>query len=229
MGAFFAIYWLARLDIDGAKGFTFGVDPKTWQPREQADEDREDNSYKLRTRQALAAQAIASESPHDPHAIFFAQTPAERMQTFYKAADWTRLAELMVSAGLLRHNSAASGTREEFTVDAERMAGMLALTAFHDIMKVHTLLPTVQRQHAPYHGFGQGSIINDHDLALGYILEHYGSSLPSYAMLPEALQRTIRFSTVKMGFNHGWLVQVRFAIQPTYTCMALTQALTYTD
>ena len=49
--------------------------------------------------------------------------------------------------------------------------------------------------------------INDHDVALGYILEHFAPCLPSYAMLSSSLQATIRFCTVKLGFNHGWLVQ----------------------
>jgi hypothetical protein len=65
----------------------------------------------------------------------------------------------------------------------------------------------VQRQHAPYDGFQEGDRINDHDLALNYVLEHYGGALPSFARLPPAMKRVIRFTQSKLGFNHGWLVQ----------------------
>ena len=41
----------------------------------------------------------------------------------------------------------------------------------------------------------------------GYVLDFYGGSLPSFAALPAAQQRSVRFTQSKMGFNHGWLVQ----------------------
>ena len=39
----------------------------------------------------------------------------------------------------------------------------------HDIMKVEALLPKVDAKHGPYEGFKEGVVINDHDVALGYV------------------------------------------------------------
>ena len=44
-------------------------------------------------------------------------------------------------------------------------------------------------------------------MALGYVLEHFSDCLPSFKGLGPALQRTVRFTQVKINFNHGWLVQ----------------------
>ena len=52
-----------------------------------------------------------------------------------------------------------------------------------------------------------GDVINDHDIALAYVLDHFPDSLPSFAMLPPEQQKSVRFTQSKMGFNHGWLVQ----------------------
>ena len=84
---------------------------------------------------------------------------------------------------------------------------MLALTAIHDIMKIEAMLPTVGKEHAPYLGYKEGEKINDHDAALGYVLEYDVEAFPSFDMLPEAHQNSIRFTQAKLGFNHGWLVQ----------------------
>ena len=84
---------------------------------------------------------------------------------------------------------------------------MLALTAIHDIMKIEALLPRVLPEHAPYHGYGSGESIKDHDLALGYVLECDPSALPSFEGLKQAQQRAVRFTQAELGFNHGWLVQ----------------------
>ena len=102
-------------------------------------------------------------------------------------------------------------------IDTERMVGMLAHTAMHDVMKIQALLPTVQPAHAPYCGFGAGAVINDHDVALGYVLEHFSSALPSYGMLSSELQRTIRFCTIKIAFNHGWFVQAEAPPGPLFS------------
>lgn len=40
-----------------------------------------------------------------------------------------------------------------------------------------------------------------------YVLEHFAESLPSFYALPEAQQKSVRFTQSKMAFNHGWLVQ----------------------
>ena len=52
-----------------------------------------------------------------------------------------------------------------------------------------------------------GDVINDHDIALAYVLDHFPDLLPSFAMLPPEQQKSVRFTQSKMGFNHGWLVQ----------------------
>ena len=84
---------------------------------------------------------------------------------------------------------------------------MLALTAFHDVMKVEALLPRVEPEHAPFEGFKANDVINDHDIALGYVLTHHAHMLPSFEAMSAADQHTIRFTQSKMSFNHGWLVQ----------------------
>ena len=84
---------------------------------------------------------------------------------------------------------------------------MLALTAFHDVMKVEALLPKVAAEHAPYLGFKEGDVINDHDIALGYLLDHYSHLLPSFTGLTPENRKSVRFTQSKMSFNHGWLVQ----------------------
>ena len=84
---------------------------------------------------------------------------------------------------------------------------MLVLTAIHDIMKVEALLPSVQPEHAPYQGFAALDKINDHDQAIGYVLDYFGDCLPSFKALPLEQRRVVRFTQAKLQFNHGWLVQ----------------------
>merc|ERR1712176_1002199 len=74
-------------------------------------------------------------------------------------------------------------------------------------MKIEALLPTVQKEHAPYHGFAAGDKIRDHDAALGYVLQYDPDSLPSYSYLPPEQRRVVCFTQAELGFNHGWLVQ----------------------
>ena len=52
-----------------------------------------------------------------------------------------------------------------------------------------------------------GSVINDHDAALAYVLQHDPNALPCYAALPPAQRHAVRFTQAELGFNHGWLVQ----------------------
>lgn len=52
-------------------------------------------------------------------------------------------------------------------VNVERTMAQLALTAFHDVMKVEALLPRVEECHNDFCGFKAGDVINDHDIALG--------------------------------------------------------------
>jgi len=171
IGALFCVYWLARIGIDGERGFSFGVDDE-WLPCEP--------------------------SPPDPNDSI----ELEKRREFYEKQEWAQLQELLVDSSMLERN--AEG---HVRVVPERMGAALALTAFHDVMKVEALLPVVHRDHAPYNGFKEGDKINDHDLALAYVLDFYGSSLPSFAALSPSQQRSVRFTQSKMAFNHGWLVQ----------------------
>ena len=59
------------------------------------------------------------------------------------------------------------------------------------------------------HAFGYvycqaGDVINDHDIALGYVLDFHSHLLPSFVAMREHDQKTIRFTQSKMSFNHGW-------------------------
>ena len=186
VGAFFAVYWLMRIGIDGERGFSFGVDDETWQPLTM---EQMNNSG--------SADSKAQErwKNMDPQAVFFAMNPSQRAIAFYQNTRWDRLLGLMVEAGLIERESAVAGHRpacgmaaqfkqqqkkstipgesSAAAVDAtyrvvqDRVVGILALTAIHDIMKIDVLLPTVQPQHATYAGFAKGDRINDHDVALG--------------------------------------------------------------
>jgi len=189
-----------RIGIDGERGFCFGVDDN-WRPLSAAAEYLETLSSKTATKRS-PEEAMPAEMLLDPQAAFFRQTPFERAAFFFKNTAWAKLLEQLRDAGLLKKTFSGS-----YEVCVERTVGLLVLTAIHDIMKVDVLLPTVQPQHAPYDGFQVGDRINDHDLALGYVLEHFGSALPSFVHLPPAMQRTIRFTQSKLAFNHGWLVQ----------------------
>jgi len=171
VGALFCVYWLSRVDIDGKRGFSFGVDDE-WLP--------------------LEPPPVKEDDPKE----------LVKRRDFYENQEWDGLMQLFVDAGMLTRSE--SGTIE---VCEERMLAMLALTAIHDLMKVEALLPRVAEEHAPYNGYKAGDTINDHDMALGYVLDHYPHCLPSYAGLPEAQQKSVRFTQSKMSFNHGWLVQ----------------------
>eukprot|EP00966_Prymnesium_polylepis_P120820 2791854-Prymnesium_polylepis.2 len=92
-------------------------------------------------------------------------------------------------------------------VNVERTAAMLSLTAIHDIMKITDLLPRLLKEHAPYHGFDADDEIGDHDIALGYVLEHDPAAIPCFVRLAEPERAPVRFTQAKLGFNHGWLVQ----------------------
>ena len=129
----------------------------------------------------------------------------KRLQ-FFEKQEWGGLQQLFVDAGILTRGK-ISGT---FTPNVERVAGILVLTAIHDIMKIEALLPKVtEAQRCRADGFKPGDTINDHDLALGYVLDHWPWCLPSFAALPPAQQKSVAFTQSKMGFNHGWLVQAR--------------------
>jgi hypothetical protein len=207
VGAFFAVYWLMRIGVDGERGFSFGVDEDTWVPltREQVS----DGMSATDTKGSGKKNAIRSRM--DPQAAFFSMGPTERALAFHMNTQWDKLNAMLCDAGLLVKKAYG------FEVVVERVVALLALTAIHDIMKIDMLLPTVQPQHAPYEGFAEGDKINDHDVALGYIFEHYSECLPSFCALGKSMQKTVRFTQTKLGFNHGWLVQAEAAPGPLFS------------
>lgn len=122
-----------------------------------------------------------------------------KRQSFFNEVQWERIDELLRDAGLLCDSFEGH--------DEERVLAMLVLTAIHDIMKIGAIVPQVQEAFAPYRGYKAGERIYDHDIALGYILDHHAGALPSYAGLPKKQQESIRFTQCKMEYNMGWLVQ----------------------
>lgn len=122
-----------------------------------------------------------------------------KRQSFFTEVEWDRIDDLLRDAGLL-----CEGVQGH---DEERVLAMLVLTAIHDIMKVVAIVPRVHEKFAPYRGYKAGERIYDHDIALGYVLDHHSHALPSYAGLPKKQQDSIRFTQCKMEYNMGWLVQ----------------------
>mmetsp|Transcript_58618 Transcript_58618/g.96766 ORF Transcript_58618/g.96766 Transcript_58618/m.96766 type:complete len:993 (-) Transcript_58618:255-3233(-) len=183
IGAMFAFYWIMRIGLDGERGFSFGVD-ENWHPLDPP----------ISTTGAPAAADLGLYGNN--------LAELEKRVSFYQNQDWSLLQQLLVDGGMLLRSADGS-----VSVVPERVLAMLALTAFHDVMKVEVLLPRVAESHAPYLGFKAGDVINDHDLALGYVLTHHADLLPSFAALSAASQNSIRFTQSKMSFNHGWLVQ----------------------
>lgn len=203
IGAFFGIYWLMRLRHDGKEGFSYGVD-NNWQPK-----------------------------PYDECA-----PDHEKRLEFYKTCEWAFLEKLLVDAELLvRHRPAMRKPKwgfcnkspvvelpsETWEVNVTRVSSLLALTAMHDIMKIKTLLPTVQHVHGSYHGYRAGDVIWDHDHALSYLMDHYAHLLASFCVLDEEEKRAIQFTQCELGFNHGWFVQAE--APPGATLRTLREAL----
>lgn len=125
---------------------------------------------------------------------------SSKRQSFFNEVEWDRIEDLLRDAGLLCDDGLEGH-------DEERVLAMLVLTAIHDIMKIGAIVPKVQEAFAPYRGYKAGETIYDHDIALGYILDHHSEALPSYAGLPKKQQDSIRFTQCKMEYNMGWLVQ----------------------
>ena len=70
------------------------------------------------------------------------------------------------------------------------------------------MVRSLQEQHASFDGYQAGDVIRDHDAALGYVLTYDKDAFPSFADLPIAQRRPVRFTQAELAFNHGWLVQV---------------------
>jgi len=183
VGALFAVYWLARIGIDGAEGFSYGVD-EDWLPRmKPADEN----------------DGGVLETPQER--THHTESNRKKRKAFHDKVDWKKMQQLLCDANIL---SIETG---QVIVNEQRMVAILALTAFHDIMKVEALKPRVSEENGEYQGYAVGDLINDHDLALGYVLEHFADLVPTFHGLPREEQLSVAFTQAKMNFNHGWLVQ----------------------
>jgi len=178
VGAFFAIYWMMRIDIDGKDGFANGVD-EAWAPIKLTDKDD------MRV------------------------TQAEKRMAFQSNAKWDFFQKLLMDAGLLEEKKSGGFFKSttKLQVNEKRLVSLLALTAVHDIMKMSMILPEVQKDHTPYHGYAVGDTIGDHDHALSYVMDHYPEMLPSFRDLEPAEKRSVQFTQCNLCFNHGWFVQ----------------------
>jgi hypothetical protein len=128
--------------------------------------------------------------------------PAEKRLKFHADIKWDYFDELLLEADILSKDE-----NGELRVVEERVVTLLALTAFHDIMKMQVLLPTVEPEHAPYHGYLAGDMICDHDHALSYVMDHFPELLPSFCGLAPEEKASVQFTQCKLSFNHGWVVQ----------------------
>jgi len=178
VGAFFAIYWLMRLEVDGRKGFTYGVGARDWVP--------------------LGGMPKDEESGEEEDGV--------ARDRFYADDIWTQFTQLFIAAGLLKEERRWFGGKV-MVVNQKRLVSLLALTAVHDIMKMGLLWPQVQQKDAPYLGYSAGDTISDHDHALSYLMEHYPELLPSFSGLEPEDKRAVYFTQCNLGFNFGWFVQ----------------------
>lgn len=171
--ALFGVYWLMRLDLPHVSG-TEGLDGR---------------------RGFCFGVEIDSWVP-----LFGAgdDISGAKRENFYCKHEWSGFHQLLVDCKMLLPQDDGS-----VRVNVERTAAMLTLTAIHDVMKLPQLLPKVLAEHAPYHGYEADVEIGDHDIALGYVLEHDPSAIPCYNRLEEAQRAPVRFTQTKIGFNHG--------------------------
>eukprot|EP00913_Durusdinium_trenchii_P020200 g18979.t2 len=183
--AFFAIYWLMRLDIDGRQGFSFGMDDD-WNPLQDSMVKDGQVSMPKSTASVELQQRLYK---------------LDRRLAFFNNAQWGFFRRLMIDADLLEMSNNGRG---QYKVKETRMVSLLALTAIHDIMKMDALLPTVQPEHD---GYSAGDVIGDHDHALCYLMDHYPDLLPSFKELDLAERQSVQFTQCNLCFNHGWLVQ----------------------
>lgn len=123
----------------------------------------------------------------------------ERRDQWLNGIEWNLFKDVLTNSGLV---DPETGKHHE-----ERTLAMLALTAIHDIMKITALLPVVDDWVGTFCGYNSGETINDHDVALGYILQYYPNALPSFAGLPPLQKDSVKFTQCSMEYNMGWLVQ----------------------
>jgi hypothetical protein len=230
IGAAFCVYWLMRIGIDGERGFCFGVD-ENWRPNPLPPGQSAPPGTFFQQSAEQRRLAFYFNAPWGRlnqlmvDAGLLRPASGSCLGGCRGGRDEWKVVEDRTVAMLVRGREALPGhpslalpiallSLAVPTPNVRLVARLLlcppfpqVLTAIHDIMKNSRLLPVVQPQHAPYRGFLEGDQINDHDLALGYVLENYSEQLPSFHRLDARSQQTIKFTQVKFSFNHGWLVQ----------------------
>ena len=70
-------------------------------------------------------------------------------------------------------------------------------------IKNTALIPTVLPHSSPHQGYVEGERINDHEVALAYIMEGVPLLLPSYTCLEPGQRAPISFHSSKEGFQRG--------------------------
>jgi len=178
IGAFFAIYWLFRLDSDGRDGFSFGVDDQ-WRPFQVA------TSSDIRVTQTDKRLNFKNNA---------------KWEFFQKLLINAGLLEERSTGHIFK-------SEKKLVVNEKRLVSLLALTAIHDVMKMTLILPECQPEHEPYHGYSGGDTIGDHDHALSYVMQHYPDIFPSFRDLDPDERRSVLFTQCNLCFNHGWFVQ----------------------
>lgn len=177
IGAFFALFFLMRIDIGGKEGFCYGFD-ENWAPR-----------------QALYVDVVLG--PDAAELEIANVEEFKKRRQFERDCDWDALQQVVINAGLLKKQGGAH--------DESRTLTMLVLLAIHDIMKLTDLQPKVDK--GTFCGFKAGDTITDHDVALSFVLSRMPELLPSFAGLNATQQESIRFTHCKLEYNMGWLVQ----------------------
>ena len=184
IGALFAVYWLVRIGIDGAEGFSYGVDD-SWAPR------------------AAPAEPAGSGAAKKRLAFYEAQDWAGLRRLFVDAgclvADATAEGGVAVDVERMRTMLALTAIHDIMKVDA-----LLPTVASHS--RVHrdgrrrsylggaAAAPSLGADDAAcaagrgesddegtfsYEGFKPGDVINDHDVALAYAVSYTHLTLPT--------------------------------------------------
>lgn len=146
---------------------------------------------------------------------------APKRSKFFDQVKWEFFDQLLRDAELVVKKG------RNWVPNPTRIISLLALTAVHDIMKMVMLLPNVQEQHAPYHGYAAGDQIGDHDVALMYLMDFYPKLLPSFEGLEKHEKTSLQFTQCQLCFNHGWFVQAE--APPGATLTKFKEALVRKD
>jgi len=190
IGAFFALYWLMRLDGDGRRSFTFGVSD-TWEPLSIK------STLPMRTAEELG-----------------------KREAFLEEMNWPLFEDVLITAGLLKPGKRWGSTdalghdpeRILTVLVLTAIHDIMKLQALCPIVDARH----VANAGGEYFGYNAGAVVSDHDLALGYVLTYIPGTLPSYAGLQAKQRDLIRFTQVAINYNMGWFVQAEAPPGPLF-------------